>query len=142
HLIALADRLGVGRHVYFTGFIPDDTLLRLYRVIDVACFPSLYEPFGIVALEAMAADVPVGVSDAGGLKEVVGHEISTLVTLAGNSDSLANGIVRVLKEEGLAHWMAQNARKRMQDLFNWDLIAQQTHAVYERVWSEYRSSSW
>jgi glycogen(starch) synthase len=57
--------------VQFTGFIPDSDLLRLYRVVDVAVYPSLYEPFGIVALEAMAAGAPVVVSDAGGLKEVV-----------------------------------------------------------------------
>lgn len=142
HLVQLANDLGVARHVYFTGFVPDDALLRLYKVIDVACYPSLYEPFGIVALEAMAAGVPVVVSDAGGLKEIVEHDVSGTVTWANNSDSLAWGLVRVLKDPGHARWMAENARHRVREVFHWDRIAAQTRAVYERVWEEYRRSDW
>lgn len=142
HLIRQANDLGVGRHVFFTGFVPDDILLRIYKVIDVACFPSLYEPFGIVALEAMAAGVPVVVSDAGGLKEVVQHDVSGLVTWAGNSDSLAWGIVRMLKDPGHAEWMAANALRRVREVFNWDRIAGQTQQTYKRVWSEYCASEW
>jgi glycosyltransferase involved in cell wall biosynthesis len=142
HLIRQANSLGIGRHVYFTGFVPDDVLLRIYKVIDVACFPSLYEPFGIVALEAMAAGVPVVVTDAGGLKEVVEHDVSGLVTWAGNSDSLAWGIVRMLKDPAHARWMAGNALRRVHEVFNWDRIAGQTQATYDRVWSEYCASEW
>ncbi|MBC7265243.1 MAG: glycosyltransferase family 4 protein, partial [Chloroflexi bacterium] len=65
--------LGVGPKVLFTGYIPDEARNRLYKVADVAVFPSLYEPFGIVALEAMAARTPVVASDVGGLHEVVKH---------------------------------------------------------------------
>jgi glycosyltransferase involved in cell wall biosynthesis len=142
HLIGLAHDIGVAPHVYFTGFIPDETLLRLYKVIDVACYPSLYEPFGIVALEAMAAGVPVVVSDAGGLKEIIEHDISGTITHAGNTDSLAWGIARTLNHPEHAQWMAQNAIKRVHELYNWDLIATQTRAVYERVWREYQASDW
>ncbi len=142
HLVRLAHDLGISDYVYFTGFIPDDDLLRLYKVIDVACYPSLYEPFGIVALEAMAAGVPVVVSDAGGLKEVVEHDITGTVTWANNADSLAWGITRVLRDPGHARWMADNAALRVRDLYNWDRIAAQTQAVYDRVWSEYRTSGW
>ncbi len=142
HLRDLAERVGVSRHVYFTGFVPDDVLLRLYKVIDVACFPSLYEPFGIVALEAMATGVPVVVSDAGGLVEVVEHGVSGTRTLAGNPDSLAWGIVDVLKNPDRAQKMADAAKERVRDLFNWQLIAKQTRQTYARVWSEYRESSW
>ncbi len=142
HLVQYAQALGISPQVFFTGFIPDDVLLRLYKVIDVACYPSLYEPFGIVALEAMAAGVPVVVSDAGGLKEVVEHDVSGTVTAAGNPDSLAAGIVRVLKDPGHAQWMAQNAARRVREVFNWSRIAAQTGDIYERVWSEYRASDW
>jgi len=142
HLVELAHATGMGRHVYFTGFVPDETLLKLYKVIDVACFPSLYEPFGIVALEAMAAGVPVVVSDAGGLKEVVEHDVSGTVTWAGNSDSLAWGIVRDLKDPVHARWMAENARRRVLELFHWDRIAVMTHDTYVRVWSEFAASDW
>jgi len=142
HLVQLANHLGVARHVYFTGFVPDDALLRLYKVIDVACYPSLYEPFGIVALEAMAAGVPVVVSDAGGLREIVEHDVTGTVTWANNSDSLTWGIVRVLKDPDQARWMAENAKRRVRDTFNWDRIADQTRAVYARVWEEFGRADW
>jgi glycogen synthase len=66
--------MGLREKVLFTGFMANRSLHQLYRVADVAVFPSLYEPFGIVALEAMAAGAPVVASDAGGLREVVLHD--------------------------------------------------------------------
>ena len=142
HLIEQAQWMGVSSQTLFTGFIPDEDLLRLYKVADVACFPSLYEPFGIVALEAMAAKTPVVVSDAGGLPEVVEAGISGTVTQSNNPKSLADGIVRVLKDSGYARYMAENARERIGTLFNWDRIAEQTTHVYNRVWTEYRAGDW
>jgi glycosyltransferase involved in cell wall biosynthesis len=142
HLVDQANAIGMGRHVYFTGFIPDDALLRLYHVADIACFPSLYEPFGIVALEAMASHTPVVVSDAGGLPEVVEHDVTGTVTWLNNPDSLAWGLLRVLHNPQHARWMAQNAYERCQSVFNWDLISDQTNTVYQRVWKEYKSSPW
>ena len=105
HLVNLAAYLGMERHVYFAGFVPDDDLMKIYSIIDIACFPSLYEPFGIVALEAMAAHVPVVVSDAGGLPEVVENNVTGITTYAGNPNSLADGLLRLLHEPetGSAH---------------------------------------
>ena len=142
HLVDQANALGAGPYVHFTGFIPDDELLRLYRVADVACFPSLYEPFGIVALEAMAACTPVVVSDAGGLREVVAADETGTVTWANNPDSLAWGLLRVLNDPQKAREMADRAYERVQAIFNWDRIAGQTAEVYARVWREYKASSW
>jgi len=142
HLIEQAQWMGISNQALFTGFIPDDDLLRLYKVADVACFPSLYEPFGIVALEAMAAKTPVVVSDAGGLPEVVEAGISGTVTQCNNPESLAHGILRVLKDPGYARYMADNARERIAIMFNWDIIAEQTTHVYNRVWTEYRAADW
>lgn len=128
--------------VHFTGFIPDSDLLRLYRVVDVAVYPSLYEPFGIVALEAMAAGAPVVVSDAGGLKEVVRHEETGILTWAGNPESVAWGILRVLQDPTAAQRRVKNAQKAVQREFNWRRIAQHTQHVYKRVWSEYKQVHW
>ncbi|MGB9586800.1 MAG: glycosyltransferase, partial [Armatimonadota bacterium] len=105
-------------------------------------YPSLYEPFGIVALEAMAAQVPVVVSDVGGLREVVDHGVTGLTAWADNPDSLAWAILRVLKNPYSAKQMAQNAYRKVQDQFSWDRIAEQTASVYERVWAEYLNSDW
>ncbi|MDR3708376.1 MAG: glycosyltransferase family 4 protein [Capsulimonadaceae bacterium] len=137
HLVRLAQSLGIDKAVYFAGFVPDDDLLKIYQVADVACFPSLYEPFGIVALEAMAARVPVVVSDTGGLPEVVEHEVTGTTTYTGNANSLADGILDVLLHPIRARQKANTAFERVQNVFNWHRIAQQTAETYARVWEEY-----
>ena len=141
HLEAQARNLGISPHVYFTGRVSDADRDRLYRIADVAVYPSLYEPFGIVALEAMAAKVPVVVSNAGGLPEVVQHDITGTVTYVGNADSLAWGIVRTLKDPGFARHMADAAFERLHHVFDWNVIAAQTKTVYDRVHAEYVDSA-
>ncbi|MCS7065874.1 MAG: glycosyltransferase family 4 protein, partial [Fimbriimonadales bacterium] len=103
---------------------------------------SLYEPFGIVALEAMAAGVPVVVSDAGGRKEVVQHEWTGIVTWAGNAESLAWGLLRVLQDPRGAQQRAARAQRTVRREFNWAKIARQTQAVYRLVWEQYRAAKW
>lgn len=141
-LVSRASDLGIAPHVYFTGFVPDDVLLRLYRVADAAVFPSLYEPFGIVALEAMAAGTPVVVSDAGGLKEIVAHDSTGTVVWSGSVDSLVWGLRRVFDDPSRARALAVRAQSVVQDRYNWDLVAFQTRGIYDRVWSEYLASGW
>ena len=68
-----AESLGIGNKVYFTGYLNPKEIAKIYKCADVAVFPSTYEPFGIVALEAMLAGVPTVVSDIGGLNEIVAH---------------------------------------------------------------------
>jgi len=142
HLERRVEELGISPYVYFTGYVHDDVLLRLYRVADAACFPSLYEPFGIVALEAMAAGVPVVVSDAGGLKEIVEHDRTGTVVWRNNVESLVWGLRRVLTDRGHVAAMAQVARQVVRERFNWDRVAAQTAEVYKRVWGEYTLSPW
>jgi glycogen synthase len=137
HLETLAHQHGLWEAIYFTGRISDEDRDKLYRVADMASYPSLYEPFGIVALEAMAAGVPVVVSDAGGLSEVVQHDLSGTVTFAGDATSLAWGLLRVLREPEQSQWMAENAKTRCKEVFSWDLIATQTIEVYKQVWGEF-----
>jgi glycosyltransferase involved in cell wall biosynthesis len=142
HLVSLAQYVSMDRHVYFTGFVSDEDLLRIYKCIDIACFPSLYEPFGIVALEAMAARVPVVVSDAGGLPEVVQDQVTGTTTYAGNPNSLADGILSILHQPDHAKRMADEGYKRVLEIFNWDRIATQTAQTYTRVWSEHIAHPW
>jgi glycogen synthase len=142
HLEQLAADLGVSHRVQFTGYIDDDTLIKLYKIIDVAVYPSLYEPFGIVALEAMAAKVPVVVSDVGGLREVVDHGVTGLTAWSDNPDSLAWAILQMLNNPYSAKMMAENAYKKVCEQFDWKAIAQQTADVYDRVWAEYKAGNW
>ncbi len=118
---------------YFTGFMSDEDLDLFQTVADCAVFPSLYEPFGIVALESFAARVPVVVSDAGGLAEVVRHTKTGIVTWKWDRNSLAWGILEVLKNSGYAKWLTDNAYDELGKRFNWAKIAAQTQTVYAKA---------
>jgi len=119
--------------VIFTGFVTDEVRNRLYQVADVAIFPSIYEPFGIVALEAMAVGLPVVASNAGGLAEVVDREETGVVVEAGSPDALAWGIAHVLAQSALSQCRAERAYAKATTEFTWDRIATQTRRVYERL---------
>jgi glycosyltransferase involved in cell wall biosynthesis len=126
-----ATELGIGEKCYFTGFMSDQDLDKFQTVADCAVFPSLYEPFGIVALESFASHVPVVVSDAGGLPEVVRHSQTGIVTWKNNSDSLAWGILEVLRNPSYSKWLTDNAYSELSQRFYWPRLATQTLAVYE-----------
>lgn len=133
---------GLESKVLFTGFMANRSLHQLYRCADVAVFPSLYEPFGIVALEGMAAGVPVVASDAGGLKEVVLHDETGTLSFANDPGSLAWAILRVLRDPERAKDLSTMARARLTTDFDWDVIADKTIATYDRVWAEFLESYW
>jgi len=136
HLEERAKALGVGRKVQFLGFVPEEELALLYAVTEVAVYPSLYEPFGIVALEAMAAGVPVVTSDIGGFREVVRHGETGLHTWANNPHSLAWGIQQVLSDGKLAARLRRAGKREVRERYGWDAIAEQTLAVYREVLNE------
>ena len=141
-LSGLVKSLGIVQKVLFTGFVDDETLRKLQICADVSVVPSLFEPFGIVALEAMAAKSPVVVSDTGGLGEIVDHDVDGVKVYTNNPDSLAWGIIRVLTDEKNAQRLRSNAYKKIQEKYNWDRIAQQTENIYKSVLSEYSKSFW
>ena len=132
----------VHRQVSFTGFIPDQDRDCLFQVADVAVFPSLYEPFGIVALEAMAHRCPVVVSATGGLAEVVRLHETGLTAHPGIADSLAWAVNETLSHPDWARQRAENAYGEVGARYNWGLIADQTRAVYGRVLRDYHQSDW
>ncbi len=141
-LSVLVKNMGLTHKVLFTGFLDEESLRKLQMCADVSVVPSLFEPFGIVALEAMAAKSPVVVSDTGGLSEIVEHDVSGVKVYVNNPESLAWGITKVLTDEGYANWLRTNAHKKIQDKYNWDKIAQQTKTIYNNVLSEYSKSFW
>jgi len=133
---------GLAKKVIFTGFVDDETLKKLQICADVSVVPSLFEPFGIVALEAMAAKSPVVVSDTGGLSEIVEHNVTGVKVYPDNSDSLAWGIIRVLTDGMYARLLRDNAYKNIRKKYDWNIIAQHTKIVYEDVLREYSRSFW
>ena len=128
-----ADFLGLGHKVYFTGYLNAKEVTKMYKCADVSVFPSTYEPFGIVALEAMLAGVPAVVSDIGGLNEIVTHGVDGLKSYAGNSNSLADSIIELLYNKKLCDTIVKNAKAKVKREFNWDKIASDTHFVYEKA---------
>ncbi len=138
----IVKNMGFAHKVMFTGFVDDETLKKLQRCADVSVVPSLFEPFGIVALEAIAAKSPIVVSDTGGLSEIVEHDVTGVKVYPENPDSLAWGITKVLLDEAYADKIKTNAYSKIQEKYDWNKIAQQTKAVYENILKEYSKSFW
>jgi 1,4-alpha-glucan branching enzyme len=127
------DEMHLHDKVLLTGFLSDEERDRLYVVADLCVFPSRYEPFGIVALEAMAAGTPVIVSDVGGLGTVVRHDRTGLTTYPEDVHSLAWAIKHVLHDPQAAMTRANQARAYVEEHLNWQVIAGMTIDVYEGV---------
>jgi glycogen synthase len=124
-----AEELGLMDHGTFLGWIGDDVLHSLYRIADLTVVPSIYEPFGLVALEAMASECPCIVADTGGLREVVPHEEVGLRFRSHDPDALAEVAIRVLRDDELGHRLVAEAYEHLRR-FDWGDVAEQTAAVY------------
>ncbi len=124
-----AHALGLTEHGTFLGWIGDDVLHSLYRIADLCVVPSLYEPFGLVALEAMASGCPCIVADTGGLREVVPHDEVGLRFRSRDPRSLAEMVERVLTDQALRGRLVAEASEHVLR-FDWSDIAGQTAAVY------------
>lgn len=125
--------MGLGDRCLFTGFMADDKLNKFQAIADCAVFPSLYEPFGIVALESFAARVPVVVSDAGGLPEVVRNGETGIVTRCNDPESLAAGVLSVLGQQIDIKRIVQRAYAELERQFSWPKLAKQTEQTYRKV---------
>lgn len=132
-LRAEASNLGLNDKIYFTGYLNSKQVQKMYKCADVAVFPSTYEPFGIVALEAMLAGVPTVVSDVGGLDEIVTHGVDGMKSYAGNANSIADSVTALLYDHQLATNVSKKAKQKVKEQFNWEKIAQDTHFTYEKA---------
>ena len=122
-------------------------VIELYSHADVFCCPSIYEPFGIINIEAMACKTAVVASAVGGIKEVVvPGETGLLIPLEQQKEApfepvnpdkfsrdLAEGINTLINDDTLRHKMAENGRKRVEDYFDWVAIAKQVESLYQSL---------
>ena len=127
-----AEELGLMDHGTFLGWIGDDVLHSLYRIADLTVVPSIYEPFGLVALEAMASGCPCIVADTGGLREVVPHEEAGLRFRSRDPEALAEVAIRVLSDDELGGRLVAEAYEHLRR-FDWADVAEQTEAVYVQL---------
>jgi glycosyltransferase involved in cell wall biosynthesis/GT2 family glycosyltransferase len=137
---ALSEALApLGDRAKLLGYVKGETLSLLYRASDVVVVPSLYEPFGLVALEGMLAGASVVTSDAGGLAEIVRHGEDGLVVPAGDPAALAAALVRLSADPTLRRRLGEVARQRVRQEFAWSEIARRTERVYETAIGASRS---
>jgi glycogen synthase len=133
--------------IWIREMVPRADLIQLYTHAAVFCCPSVYEPFGIINLEAMACGTPVVASSVGGIKEVVLPEQTGILVdpdlrpdggfaprdPAAFASGLADGINRLAEDAGLRARFAEAGRRRVLDHFSWDAIAARTEALYREI---------
>jgi glycogen(starch) synthase len=125
-----ARRLGLTRHGTFLGWVGDDMLHALYRVSDLCIVPSIYEPFGLVALEAMASGCLCVVADTGGLREVVpGDGTVGLRFPSRDSGALEAVLEQILTDDEARAQLVAEAREHVLR-FDWVEVARRTQEVY------------
>ncbi len=126
---------GLDDIVQLAGFVPDNDLRDMLHRAGCAVIPSLYEPFGIVALEAMAAGAPTVVASTGGLAEIVNGTGAGLLFEPGNHHELADRIEQIFNLPKLADSLQATAGKLLAELYTWDAIAASTIGVYASAFS-------
>lgn len=134
-LESLARKLGVERNVVFTGYVDEQTKKEALADADLVVIPSLIEPFGLVALEAMAMKKPIIASNVDGLKEILEPLKDLFVNNPKNVHELTNKIIAFLRNHEISNAMTLQLQKRLQRFF-WHNIVQRYIDVYDE------SASW
>ena len=144
--VALAKK-GRGNIIWIADMLPKEEIIQLYSHADVFCCPSIYEPFGIINIEAMACQTAVVASAVGGIKEVVvDGETGILVPIEQLQEApfepvdpekfskdLASGINKLINDKPLRESMAKKGRKRVEETFDWTAIAKQVESLYKSL---------
>ncbi|MEM2914020.1 MAG: glycosyltransferase family 4 protein, partial [Candidatus Bathyarchaeia archaeon] len=126
YLEGLAASTGHNDKIRFVGFVSDSDMTDLTMCADVLVIPSVYEPFGIVALEGMAAGVPVVATNVGGLAEIIDHDKTGILVYSRNPESIAWGVNKVLSNSGYSQWLTQNAKRKVKEIYSWENVAKET----------------
>jgi glycosyltransferase involved in cell wall biosynthesis len=129
----IVEKLGMKEITTFPGRIGDEDLALYYAAADVCVVPSHYEPFGLVAIEAMASNTPVVASDVGGLQFTVVPEETGLLCPPKDEVAFGAAIDRILADWQWRDRLGQNARQRVEEMFSWDGVALQLSKLYTEL---------
>ncbi len=132
--------LGIEQHTEFPGRVGDEDLPLYFAAADVSVVPSHYEPFGLVAIEAMASGTPVIASDVGGLQYTVVSEETGLLAPPQDTEAFATAINRILDDSQWRDQLGKNARKRVEEKFSWQGVASQLNKLYMQLIEENNAS--
>jgi starch synthase len=127
--------------LWIAEMVPVDEVIQLYSHATVFACPSVYEPFGLINLEAMACETAVVASAVGGILEVVEDGRTGLLVPPGRPDELAAAIRRVLDDRGLARALGQAGRRRVEEHFSWASVAERTERVYADAIADFERSA-
>lgn len=134
--------MGLTDKFIFTGYMNNEGRDKLYKVSNVVVLPSLYEPFGIAAIEAMACGCPVVVADTGGFSEIVEHKYNGMKMINGDVNSLKDNVLKLLNDEELCKYLKENAFKTVSENYTWSKVADLTVKMYEIVKEEAEGTEW
>ncbi len=122
--------------LWINKLLKEEQYIELYSNASVFACPSIYEPFGIINLEAMACKTPVVASKVGGIKEVVVEGETGFFVEPAEPEQLSEKINKLLQDKALAKTFGENGRKRVEEYFDWKIIAKQTKEMYEELLKE------
>ncbi|MBW4488293.1 MAG: glycosyltransferase family 1 protein [Trichocoleus desertorum ATA4-8-CV12] len=132
----IVNELGLSEITTFPGRLGDETLPTYYAAADVCVVPSHYEPFGLVAIEAMASGTPVIASDVGGLQFTVVPEETGLLAPPQDDAAFAEAIDRILSDATWRNQLGVAARHRVETYFSWEGVASQLSELYQKLMSQ------
>ena len=127
--------------VWINEMVPHDVVVQLYSHAAVFACPSVYEPFGLINLEAMACETPVVASAVGGILEVVVDGETGLLVAPARPEALVAALTRVLENPPLGRAMGRAGRQRVEERFSWARVAERTEQVYADAGAEFKRSS-
>ena len=126
---------------WINEMVKHEVVVQLYSHAAVFCCPSVYEPFGIINLEAMACETPVVASGVGGILEVVVDGETGVLVPPANPDALATALTRLLNDPATARRMGQAGRRRVEKQFSWASVAERTERVYADAIAHFKQSA-
>jgi len=117
--------------VHVVGYMPEELLVPAYQNSEFFVLPSVFEPFGITALEAMACGKPIVASKLGGIRSHISPPKNGLLVDPRNLGEFADAMIMLLRDQGMAHSMGQEARRTVETLASWEAIAARHLTFYE-----------
>jgi mannosylfructose-phosphate synthase len=128
----IVDEKDMYERVHIIGYVPDEFLVPYYRQARLFVLPSVFEPFGMTTLEAMACGVPVVASRFGGIRTVIDSGKNGLLVDPTDPDEFAEAMVKILKDQKLAEDLGKQGYQTIQKFYSWEAIAEKHIAFYER----------